>query len=111
MEGVVGLLVVIGLFALIPLSFRALFALVDYMADEEKLEEIKNQRFEADRRRLDAMREESTGRVPMAPEDAGDQPQSPHNPNQESTVTCPHCGTENRACYTYCRNCLQSLSE
>ncbi|WP_455429332.1 DUF7577 domain-containing protein [Haloterrigena salifodinae] len=27
----------------------------------------------------------------------------------EKPVTCRVCGTENDHCYTYCRNCLQTL--
>lgn len=26
-----------------------------------------------------------------------------------STITCPHCGTENDRIYTYCRNCVARL--
>lgn len=26
-----------------------------------------------------------------------------------STITCPHCGTENDRAYTYCRNCVARL--
>jgi hypothetical protein len=26
-----------------------------------------------------------------------------------STITCPHCGTENDSDFTYCRNCIEKL--
>lgn len=44
-----------------------------------------------------------SGHHPVQSFDSGSRERS------DSTITCPHCGTENDRYYTYCRNCVARL--
>lgn len=115
----VGMVLTIVLISLVPIVFFAgLFALIDHLADEEKLEEIRRARNEG--RPVDFTGSESDGTdrdaegspvtLPSegSPGESGDHRRHAEREGSE-TITCKSCGRENAERFDRCWNCQSEL--
>lgn len=110
-------LVVVAIAAIPVVMLTVLFGVIDYLSDEEKLEEIRRANREG--RPVDFSRSGSTetddtrsGDVRASPADRSEAiggRQSRRSSSGPPTTVCSACGAENEAGYDRCWNCLSRL--
>lgn len=116
-DQVVLVLVVVTVVLLPTVLLWGFLKLIDYGADDEKIEEIRQARHEGQQPDLSGVSGGSLG-IDEREIDDFNSPEmssestpesSPAASTAEDTVTCPACGSENDADYDRCWDCLSDL--
>jgi hypothetical protein len=112
-QGLVMVLAVLVAISLFPVALlAALFGIVDYLADDEQIEQVRGGRHGSGSPDLSERAGGRPDRVEDSHTEYGVDPADVGRAESEDdvgTVTCPACGSENSPGYDFCRDCVGEL--